>query len=63
MREQKEKTTDGIPQSWVSQCLLIQCTRTLNDFCEGVEYLTGHTDSFEEVGFAGGINDFLYARQ
>lgn len=60
VRKQKEETTDSIPQSWVCQCLLIQCARTLNDFCEGVENLTGHPDGFEEVSFAGWINDFLY---
>jgi hypothetical protein len=43
----------------MSQCLLILGTRTLNDFSEGVEHLTSNSDGFEEIGLAGGVNQFL----
>jgi len=41
--------------------LLILGTRTLNNFRERVEHLTGNPNSLEEVGFSGGIYQFLAA--
>lgn len=41
------------------ESLLILSAGTLDDFSECVEDLTRHTDGFEEVGFAGGINQRL----
>lgn len=44
----------------MGQGLLILSTRSLDDFSEGVEHLTRHSYCFEEVGFTGGIDKFLY---
>lgn len=41
------------------QCLLIQCTRTLDDFSEGVENLTGNSYSFKKVGFTCEVNQLF----
>ena len=43
----------------VSQGLLILSTRSLYDFTERVENLTGHTDGFQKVGFTSRIDDLL----
>lgn len=39
--------------------LLVEGTGTLDDFRQRVEHLTGHSNSFEEVGFAGRIYQFF----
>lgn len=41
------------------QCLLIEKTRTLNDFSQRIENLTGHSNRLEEIGFTSWINHFL----
>jgi hypothetical protein len=43
----------------MSQSLLIERARALNDFSQRVKHLTGHADGFEEIDFAGRIDDFF----
>lgn len=59
VREKEEESTNGIPQSGVCQSLLILSARTLDHLGEGVENLTGNTDSFEEVSLASWVDEFL----
>lgn len=43
----------------MGQGLLILCTRSLNNFSEGVENLTRNANCFEEVNLSGWVNELL----